>query len=243
MSMAAEFNEALLADLTERVKFGLAVVHQEISRQGIEPANITIVAVTKGWGTEAPLAGLSNGLCWFGENYADELVAKASAVRQVLAGNYPAFENVPAPSWTFQGKLQSNKINRLKDLVALWQTIDSIDRAHALGSRVPGAAALIQVVLEDSGNRAGCGFGEVSDVLRGAREVGLDVRGLMGVAPDMALHGAEAARVAFARLHDLGRFHELDVLSMGMSDDYALALSQGATHLRLGSVLFGSRTD
>jgi PLP dependent protein len=240
--MAVELNEALLAELTDRVKLGLAVVYKEIARQGIEPATITIVAVTKGWGPEAPLAGLVNGLCWFGENYADELVVKASAVRRVLDGNYPRFERVPSPSWTFQGKLQSNKINRLKGLVALWQTIDSIDRAQALGARVPGAAALIQVVLDDSGDRAGCRFDEVSDVLRAARERGLDVRGLMGVAPDTALYGTEAAREAFARLHKLGQSHGLDVLSMGMSDDYGLALSEGATHLRLGSVLFGLRT-
>ncbi len=239
--MVAEIDEALLTDLTERVKLGLAIVHEEIATQRIEPANITIVAVTKGWGPEAPLAGLANGLCWFGENYADELVAKASQVQRFLDGNYPGFEYVSSPLWTFQGKLQSNKINRLKDLVSLWQTIDSTDRAHALGSRIPGVAALIQVVLEESGSRAGCGFNEVSDVLRAAREIDLDVRGFMGVAPDTALYGTEAAREAFARLHDLGQSHGLDVLSMGMSDDYGLALSEGATHLRLGSILFGSR--
>lgn len=240
--MAIELDEALLRELTARVQHGLAIVHDEIRAQGIELAQITIVAVTKGWGPEAPLAGLANGLYWFGENYADELVAKATAVQQVLDGNYPGFEHVPSPSWTFQGKLQSNKINRLKGSVALWQTIDSTDRAQALGSRVPGAAALIQVVLDGLGVRAGCGFDEVPEVLGAAREAGLDVRGFMGVAPDTALHGTEAARQAFARLNDLGQSHGLDVLSMGMSDDYGLALSQGATHLRLGSVLFGLRT-
>jgi PLP dependent protein len=241
--MAIEFDEALLQDLSARVQHGLAIVHEEIRAQGIEPSKITIIAVTKGWGPEAPLAGLANGLSWFGENYADELVAKVAAVQQVLGRNYPAHEYIPSPSWTFQGKLQSNKINRLKGLVALWQTIDSIDRAKALGSRVQGAAALIQVVLDGSGARSGCGFDEVPEVLGAAREAGLDVRGFMGVAPDTALHGTEAARQAFARLHDLGQSHGLDVLSMGMSDDYGLALSQGATHLRLGSVLFGSRTQ
>jgi PLP dependent protein len=241
--MAIEIDEALLQDLTASVRLGLAIVHEEIRAQGIEPAQITIVAVTKGWGPEAPLAGLANGLSWFGENYADELVAKASAVQQVLDSKYPGFEHVPSPSWTFQGKLQSNKINRLKGVVALWQTIDSTDRARALGSRVPGAAALIQVVLDGSGERAGCEFDEVPEVLRAAREFGLDVRGLMGVAPDTALHGMDSARQAFARLHDLGKSLDLHVLSMGMSDDYGLALSQGATFLRLGSVLFGSRTQ
>ena len=219
------------------------MVHEEIRAQGIEPAKITIVAVTKGWGPEAPLAGLANGLSWFGENYADELVVKATAVQQVLNENDLGYGYVPSPSWTFQGKLQSNKINRLKGLVALWQTIDSIERAQVLGKRVPGAASLIQVVLDRSGGRSGCGFDEVAEVLGAARKVGLDVQGFMGVAPDTALHGVQAATQAFARLRDLAQSQGLDVLSMGMSDDYGLALSQGATHLRLGSVLFGSRTQ
>ena len=240
-----EIDTALLQVLTERVSRGLVKVRAVMHARGIDPEAVTIIAVTKGWGPEAPLAALANGVCWLGENYADELVEKAFAVREALAGlslgpNGFAGSGL-SPRWTFQGKLQTNKINRLKDLVELWQTVDSVDRANALGSRVPGAAALIQVLLEDSGSRSGCTALEVPQVLQAARAAGIQVQGLMGVAPDSALYGAEAALAAFTQMQHLGAIHELEILSMGMSDDYELALDRGATHLRLGSLLFGTR--
>ncbi len=241
--MPTEIDDALLEVLTDKVRRGLGEVREVTRASGRDPAQVTIIAVTKGWGPEAPLAALANGLCWFGENYADELVQKASAVREVLDRTYLGSEPVTPPRWTFQGKLQSNKINRLKGVVELWQTVDSVDRAKALGARVPGASVLIQVVLEDSGSRSGCDVSEVPQTLQAARAAGLDVQGLMGVGPNIDLYGTEATLEAFARLQQLGRVHELNTLSMGMSDDYGLALSCGATHLRLGSVLFGPRTE
>jgi PLP dependent protein len=238
-------NAELLQDLTARVRSGLVAVREVMHAGGTDPATVTIIAVTKGWGPEAPLAALANGLSWFGENYADELVSKALAVGKALDGLRlnPGFEEQggPGPRWTFQGKLQTNKINRVKGFVELWQTVDSVDRAHALGSRVPGASALIQVVLEESGDRSGCSVADVPEVLLAARAAGVHVEGLMGVAPDCGLHGVEAASDAFAQLRSLAQAHQLTVLSMGMSDDYSLALACGATHLRLGSVLFGAR--
>jgi PLP dependent protein len=241
-------NTELLHDLTERVRNGLASVGEVMRAAGTDPSTVTIIAVTKGWGPEAPLAALANGLCWFGENYADELVTKAVAVGEALdllrlssgVGDQ-GDQGGLGPRWTFQGKLQTNKINRLKGLVELWQTVDSVDRAQALGSRVPGASALIQVVLEESGDRSGCSIAEMPEVLLAARHAGLHIAGLMGVAPDIGLYGAEAATDAFAALRHLAGEHGLETLSMGMSDDYGLALRCGATHLRLGSVLFGSR--
>jgi PLP dependent protein len=248
--MNAAIDSELLCVLTERVRVGLGEVRATITALGMDPATITIIGVTKGWGVEAPLAGLANGLEWFGENYAEELVGKASAVRHALAsglidsglrsGSGLVHET---PKWTFQGKLQSNKINRLKTWVSLWQTVDNAERAKALGSRVPGAEVLIQVVLDDSGERSGCGKQELPYLIEEARAAGLQVRGLMGIAPDAALHGAEATRAAFAQLQKLAADHQLEILSMGMTDDYAVALSFGATHLRLGSRLFGLRSS
>ncbi len=242
--MTVHVDLALLELLTERVRSGLDTVSTVVGEHGIDPNLITIIAVTKGWGPEAPLAALANGLCWFGENYADELLDKAAAVSEVLAtalGSSGGESGDLRPKWTFQGKLQSNKINRLKGVVELWQTVDSVGRATALGSRVRGAEVLVQVVLEDSGDRSGCSEADVPEVLGAAQSAGLVVRGLMGVAPDLKIHGAEAVLNAFRRLSELGAVHQLRVLSMGMSDDFALALSCGATHLRLGSVLFGPR--
>jgi PLP dependent protein len=244
--MKTEIDDALLEELTAQVANGLRIVRATVESCGVDPLQLTIIAVTKGWGPEAPLAALANGLCWFGENYADELVEKALAVREFLHESSLRFPKILhvglKPRWTFQGKLQSNKINRLKDFVELWQTVDSIDRARALGSRVPGAQALIQVVLDNSGSRGGCHPEQVPELLAVCRETGLEVRGLMGVGPDVSLHGAAAVHEAFSQLGTLARDHDLSGLSMGMSDDYPVALACGATHLRLGSVLFGART-
>jgi PLP dependent protein len=238
-------NAELLRDLTERVRSGLVAVDEVMRIGGTDPATVTIIAVTKGWGPEAPLAALANGLSWFGENYADELVSKALAVRNALDSfrldTGPVDQGGPGPRWTFQGKLQTNKINRMKGFVELWQTVDSVDRAHSLGSRVPGASALIQVILEESGDRSGCSVADLPGVLHAARAAGVHVQGLMGVAPDRGLYGVGAASDAFAHLRSLAQAHQLKTLSMGMSDDYNLALACGATHLRLGSVLFGAR--
>jgi PLP dependent protein len=154
--MNTAIDRVLLEALSERVKDGLAQVLATIAAVGRDPSTITIVGVTKGWGPEAPLAGLANGLTWFGENYADELVGKAVSVQSALDTGIFNRPGADTPKWTFQGRLQSNKINRLKGIVSLWQTIDSVERAEALGSRVSGADVFVQVVLDRSGERSGC---------------------------------------------------------------------------------------
>ena len=243
--MNAQLDFSLLEQMTEHVRLGLASVRRTIESASTAPERITIIGVTKGWGPEAVLAGLANGLVWFGENYADELVAKAAAVQLALSEGVPLDDfpsPVPNPMWTFQGRLQTNKINRLKELVQLWQTLDTQHHVTALATRVPGAEVLVQVALDPSGDRGGCPDEQVLELVLTARNAGLRVSGLMGVAPDISVHGMHAASSAFAKLQHLAGELSLPVISMGMSDDYGLALASGATHLRLGSVLFGSRT-
>ncbi len=241
--MGPPIDHELLRVFSERVSAGLQQVRATIDSAGMDPESITIIGVTKGWGPEAVLAGLANGLTWFGENYADELVAKAAAVEATLErGTVPRTANSCGPKWTFQGKLQSNKINRLKNVVALWQTVDSVERAQALGSRVPGADVFVQVVLHETRERSGCTPDELPMVLQEASLAGLRICGLMGVAPDSAVYGFDATERAFAQIKRLADTHGLGSLSIGMSDDYAVALAHGATHLRLGSLLFGQRS-
>ena len=243
--MKMEIDTSLFNTLTERVRTGLATVRGAIEAVAVDgcaldPTKITIIGVTKGWGPEAVLAGLVNGLSWFGENYADELVEKAAAVGRALEdGVVPP--PASGPKWTFQGRIQSNKIARLKNIVELWQSVDTVEHVQALGLRVPGAEVLIQVLLDDSNTRSGCLSGALPSVVAAAQASGLHVNGLMGVAPDVALHGQIAANEAFIRLQQLAADQQLRVLSMGMSNDYQLAVAHGATHLRLGSILFGER--
>ena len=105
--------------------------------------SVEIVAVTKGHGADAVAACLASGLTLFGENYADELVAKAVDPRLVEA------------RWTFQGRLQTNKIKRLIPSVTLWQTVDSDERASALSKRAPNGSVLVQINLTGAVGRGG----------------------------------------------------------------------------------------
>jgi PLP dependent protein len=214
----------LVTQIAER----LAIVEAAIDRAGRRREEVTIVAVTKGFGAEEVVAARAAGLSVFGENYADELVEKAERVAPIAT-----------VQWTFQGRLQSNKINRLAPHVSLWQTVSSSEQASALAKRVPGAAALVQVNLTGRSEQGGAAWSEVDRIVGQATDAGLDVRGLMGIGPDT--DDAHQRRAVFERLAAAGQRLGLVTVSMGMSGDYVDALSAGSTMIRLGGVLFGER--
>ena len=232
MVRAVSDGAALVDGLAERVEARLAAVRATIAAAGVAPSSVTIVAVTKGFGVEAPLAAARVGLLDVGENYADELVTKAQGA--VTAG-------AEGLRWHFLGAVQTNKINRLAPIVQAWHTLDSVHRVAALARRAAGATVFVQVDLTGTPGRGGCAPRETPTVVRAAREAGLHVRGLMGVGPDPALHGEAASALAFAALVGLARSEGLTELSAGMSDDFVAALAAGSRLLRLGSVLFGPR--
>jgi pyridoxal phosphate enzyme (YggS family) len=211
-----------------------------MTRVGGHPSAVTLVAVTKGFGPEAVLAAVANGLTDLGENYADELVSKAAAVAAQDPGAAAAIR------WHFQGNLQTNKINRLAPLVHLWQTVPSANRAASLAQRVPGASVLVQVNLVGAQNRPGCAPADVPAVVAACRELGLRTLGLMGVGPapglvDLPREGDRDSATAFALLRQLADAEALPVRSMGMSDDFEVAIGAGSTMIRVGSFLFGRR--
>ena len=213
-----------------RVAANLATVRSSIERTGRDPDTVRIVAVTKGQPATIVGAALAVGLVDIGENYADELVTKA----ELLANATPAVR------WHFQGRLQTNKINRLIPYVWLWQTVDSTDRAHALAVRAPGAKVLVQVDLSGDPGRSGVAPGMVSAVVTQCGAVGLDVLGLMCVAP-LPGGGAPDPATAFARVSHMADELGLEHRSMGMSDDFEAAVRSGSTIIRIGSALFGAR--
>ena len=226
--------------LTEAVGSRLAEVRTRISGAGADPDAVTIVAVTKGFGADAVLAALDNGLVDIGENYADELVAKAGEVTRLEP------DRASAIRWPFQGDLQSNKINRLAPHVSLWQTIGSANRAASLAQRVPGADVLVQVKVVGAQNRSGCDPVEVAGVVEACRALGLRPLGLMAVGPDPsaaldARSALLASDAAFAMVRELADALELPIRSMGMTDDFERAIAASATMIRLGSFLFGRR--
>jgi pyridoxal phosphate enzyme (YggS family) len=187
--------------------------------------SVRIVAVTKGFGADAVDAAVAAGVTDIGENYAQELVAKAAAG----AGG-------GAAEWHFIGAVQRNKVARLAPFVAVWQTVDRPALADAIARHSPGATALVQVNLTGAPQRAGCAWDDVAAVVGAARDAGLTVIGLMGIGPEGAPEPA-----LFGRLADTTAALGLTECSMGMSADYEAAVVAGSTMVRLGTVLFGPR--
>lgn len=199
-------------------------VRARIAATGRDPADVTIVAVTKGFGADAIRGAVAAGLLDVGENQAQHLLAKIA-------------EGVPAEvRWHFLGPVQRNKVKKLAPHVALWQGIDREAAGASLATHRPGAAVLVQVNLSGDPSRPGCDWDEAEGLVGALRARGLDVRGLMGVATRGGDPRREFRRLAALR-HDLG----LSDLSMGMSGDLEVAVEEGATIVRVGSALFGPR--
>lgn len=202
----------------------LDLVHQRIEAEGGDPAAIEVVAVTKGFGAGAVRAARAAGLQHLGENYADELVAKARVD--------------PGACWHFLGALQRNKTSRLAPFVGVWEALDRAAAAEAVAARAPGATVAVQVNMTGEPTKHGCAPAEAEDLVARCRDLGLDVSGLMTVGPT---GDREGTRACFRALATLGRALGLQGLSMGMSDDFDLAVGEGATTIRLGRALFGAR--
>jgi hypothetical protein len=215
----------------ELVAERLAQVRDRIAKAGASPTSVRVVAVTKGFGSEAVEAAVGAGLLDLGENYAQELLSKASTA--------PA-----GVRWHFLGGLQRNKLARLAPHVHLWHGLDSVEGALALARRRPAAAVLVQVRATAAGGpvrapRHGASVSEVPALVESARAAGLDVRGLMAVGRAHAAR--EEARRSFRDVASLASSLGLSEVSMGMSADFELAVAEGATIIRLGRALFGER--
>ena len=190
---------------------------------------VQIVAVTKGFGPEAIIAAQRVGLNEVGENYAQEAKAKYETL---------SASGAVQPAWHFIGQLQSNKVRHLSEFVSVWQTVDSASLVHEIAKRAPGAKVMIQVNLSADSGRGGCSWDDLPVLVEKARAAELDVVGLMTV----GVHGdPEDSRSGFNRLAGQAVALEIPEVSMGMSGDYEVAVQEGSTIVRLGSVLFGDR--
>ncbi len=202
----------------------LEAVRDRIASATADPGAVTLVAVTKGFGPDAVSAAVAAGIDDIGENYAEELLDKAA-----VAG--------PA-RWHFLGRIQRNKVARLAPVVSCWQGMARPEEAVAVARRRPGATVRVEVDMSGHPGRNGCPPEGAAELVATARDLGLDVAGLMTVA---APGPPEAARAGFGALSRLADRLALDVRSMGMSDDLEVALSEGSTMVRVGRALFGDR--
>jgi pyridoxal phosphate enzyme (YggS family) len=204
----------------------LARVRERIASAAGPVEQVQVVAVTKAFPPEVVPLALAAGLVDLGENYAQELLEKVGAAASAGA------------RWHFLGRLQTNKVRHLAAHVALWQSVDRPALVDEIAKRAPGAAVLVQVNLSGEPQKGGCAFVEVPDLVARATERGLDVHGLMGVAP---AGPPERARPGFERLVAMADELDLPVRSIGMSGDLEVAVACGATMVRVGRDLFGER--
>lgn len=214
---------ARVTAVAERV----AQVRRRISDAGGDPARVTIVAVTKGFGADAVDAAAEAGLVDVGENYAQELLAKAGEVESTVR-------------WHFLGAVQRNKVSRLAPHVAVWQGVDRIEAGQEIARRSPGATVLVQVNIDGAPERNGCAVGEVQSLVRDLQRLDLDVAGLMAVA---TAGDEERAARQFAAMAAMREELGLRELSIGMTDDLEVAIRAGSTMVRIGRALFGERPN
>lgn len=214
---------APLAEVRARIAHAAAIARRE-------PDAVTLIAVSKTHGADAILPLLAAGQRVFGENRVQEAQDKWPAL----------IERHPTAELHLIGQLQSNKA---KDAVRLFDCIHSLDRASlvtALAKAMDKAdrriGCFVQVNIGAEEQKGGCKIAELPALLTAARTADVPVIGLMCVPPA----GIEPAPF-FALLGKLAADHGVPGLSMGMSDDFETAVMLGATHVRVGSALFGTR--
>ena len=191
--------------------------------------DVRIVAVTKGFGVDAPRAALAAGLTMIGENYAQELVAKHEELSP---------DERERIEWHFLGRLQRNKVRSLAAIVSVWQSVDRVELIDEIARRAPGARVMIQLNLSEEPQKGGAALADCAGLVGHARETGLDVVGLMGVGT--AGNSADSA-AAFTKLVSLADELGIAERSIGMSDDLEVAVTAGSTMVRVGTALFGAR--
>jgi pyridoxal phosphate enzyme (YggS family) len=211
-------SEPSVADRVAEVEARIAAA---AGRAGRDPATVTLVAATKTVDLGRVQQVVDAGVLNVGENRAQELLAK-TAVR--------------GAQWHFLGQLQRNKVRQLSPWVACWQSVDRPELGAEIARRAPGARVLVEVNVGEEPQKGGCAPAAVPALVDALRGDGLDVAGLMTVPPH-----ADDPRRWFARLREQAVALGLPELSMGMTDDFELAVEEGATMVRVGRALFGAR--
>jgi pyridoxal phosphate enzyme (YggS family) len=215
---------------------GLAAVQQEVARACKEarrdPASVTLIAVSKTFAADAILPIIAAGQRVFGENRVQEAKGKWPALTQAN----------PGLRLHLIGPLQSNKA---KEAVALFDAIHSVDRtsicealAKEINSQGKQPELFVQINTGEEPQKAGVAPQDADTFIAACREnYGLQVSGLMCIPPV-----DQAPAPHFALCAKIAERNGLSNLSMGMSADFATAIQMGATHVRVGSAIFGTRT-
>ena len=195
------------------------------------PDEVTIIAVTKMVSSIVIATAADLGVRHFGENRVQEAAAKTGGLSWLK----------PHPTWHLVGHLQSNKVGIATEIFDIIHSVDSVRLTEALSRRTrKSLPILLQVNVADEANKSGFSVAEVESALEVISCLPrIEVKGLMTIAPMVA--EAEQVRPIFQRLRSLRDYLGLEHLSMGMTDDFEVAVEEGATLVRIGRAIFGGR--
>ena len=201
-------------------------------RVGRDPSEITLIAVTKTHGAEEINEAIAAGVTDIGENKVQEILSKYDDI-------------TPGVRWHLIGHLQTNKVKSVVDKVCMIHSVDSLHLAQEIDKRCRDIGkvmdVLIQVNAAGEEQKSGVPPEEVFSLYEEISKLGnLRVRGLMQIAPQT--DNPESVRKYFKQVKEIfDSIPGLDVLSMGMSGDYEIAIEEGATMVRIGTAIFGER--
>jgi pyridoxal phosphate enzyme (YggS family) len=211
------------------VRSRLDHLRERVLNAGGDLSKVRILAVAKTFPVPAIRAAIEAGLFEFGENYADELIEKAEALRAE-----------PQLRWHFIGNIQRNKVARLAPFTSVFEGVTRLEEGEEIARRAPGATIYVEVDATGLVSRRGVSPEAVPALVDRLSSLDLSVDGLMTVA---APGGGTAALATFTRVAALCAELGLSECSMGMSEDLELAVAAGSTEVRVGSALFGPRGD
>ena len=214
--------------ISERVNQVRARIAQACDRVGRDPSLVTLIAASKTQDFTAIQAAIDAGIGDFGENRVQEALEK----RALFADQ---------PRWHLIGHLQSNKVKPAAGRFAILHGIDSERLVRAVaGASSAEQPVMIEVNASGEESKHGVAPVDLADLVKIARSLpNVSLEGLMTVAP--RCDHAEQVRAVFRQLHELSEEHGLVSLSMGMTDDFEVAIEEGATHVRVGRAIFGER--
>jgi len=204
-------------------------IHAAAHRTGRKREDIVLIAVTKKFPAETIREAYDLGLRIFGENYVQE-----------FEGKHPALADLAGAEFHLIGHLQSNKTRPAADLFQAIHTVDSEKLARRLDAMYKPLEVMIEVKLSEEASKFGAPPEELPKLIDAIRACpNLRLTGLMTMPPWS--DDPEITRPYFRRLAALARQYGIEKLSMGMSHDLEAAIEEGATHIRVGTALFGPR--
>jgi pyridoxal phosphate enzyme (YggS family) len=218
--------------IAQRIENVRRRIETSCERNNRSPDEVTLIAVTKGFPPDAIRQAAAAGIQHFGENRVQEADGKLAEL-----------SDLPCEvTWHMVGHLQTNKVKTAIRLFDIIHSVDSLPLAEAISRRAAASRQPIFLELNVSNEPSKYGFSldELPDRYRAiARLPNIEVQGLMTVAPQA--EDPDNVRGVFRRLREAAELVGVRDLSMGMSDDFDVAVEEGATHIRIGRALFGER--